>query len=259
MAFTNTWNAAFEAQPADVENVSLGASRIRSHKLAVRERLIIDHSWAGDADDGKHKQIIFVDPLPSDPANVVDEGMLYTKNVSAKVELFWKDEDGNVIQLTTIGKINTSTAIVGEIRMWSTGTAPSLWLDCDGAAVSRTTYTLLFAVIGTTFGVGDGSTTFNLPDFRGRVPVGVGTGDASDATAHALADKEGTETHTLVASEIPAHTHPLDDAPTSAGGSVRFGLRAGGSGNTTGLTGGGGSHNNLQPSLTIHYMIHAGV
>lgn len=105
MAFSYTWNATFESQPADTENVSLGAGRIRDHKKAVSERLVVDHSWAGDADDGKHKQLTFVDPLGADPADVTDEGVLYTKDVSAKAELFWKDEDGNVIQVTSVGKL----------------------------------------------------------------------------------------------------------------------------------------------------------
>ena len=65
------------------------------------------------------------------------------------------------------------SAITGEGKLWFTGTAPTGWLLCNGAAVSRTTYASLFAVIGTIYGSGDGSTTFNVPDFRGRVPAGV--------------------------------------------------------------------------------------
>ena len=64
-----------------------------------------------------------------------------------------------------------SGAITGEGKLWFTATAPTGWLLCDGSAVSRTTYADLFAVIGQTYGAGDG-TTFNLPDFRGRVPAG---------------------------------------------------------------------------------------
>lgn len=63
----------------------------------------------------------------------------------------------------------------GSIQIWGTSTAPTGFLLCDGSAVSRTTYAALFAVIGTTFGVGDGSTTFNLPNLKNRVPVGVDT------------------------------------------------------------------------------------
>lgn len=94
--------------------------------------------------------------------------------------------------------------------------APSGWLLCDGSAVSRTEYATLYAAIGDTWGAGDGSTTFNLPDLRGRAPIGAGTG--SGLTARTLGDSIGVETHahsgktgstTLNANQsgLPAHTH----------------------------------------------------
>ena len=66
--------------------------------------------------------------------------------------------------------------MVGVVSPYAGSSAPSGWLICDGSAVSRTTYASLFAITSTTFGVGDGSTTFNLPDLRSRIPVGAGTG-----------------------------------------------------------------------------------
>ena len=86
-------------------------------------------------------------------------------------------------------------------------TVPAGYLACDGSAVSRTTYADLFAVIGTTWGSGDGSTTFNLPDLRGRTAIGSGTGTASDATAHTAGDKSGAETHKLTEAQTPVHAH----------------------------------------------------
>jgi microcystin-dependent protein len=80
--------------------------------------------------------------------------------------------------------------------------APENYLFCDGSAVSRSTYATLFDVIGTTFGAGDGSTTFNLPDLSGRVPLGV-------SQAHALGTTGGSETVTLTESELPAHVHEV--------------------------------------------------
>jgi len=88
----------------------------------------------------------------------------------------------------------------GVINMWGTGTAPSGWLLCAGAAVNRTTYAALFAVIGTTFGVGDGSTTFNLPDYTNRMPYGTTVG----ATG-------GSATTTLITANLPSHTHSITD------------------------------------------------
>ena len=83
----------------------------------------------------------------------------------------------------------------GMIVMWGNLTAPSGWLKCDGAAVSRTTYKALFGVVGTSFGAGDASTTFNVPDFEGassttqRVPAGVITGGSmGTTTASALSN-----------------------------------------------------------------------
>lgn len=93
---------------------------------------------------------------------------------------------------------------VGEITMWGTTTAPTGWLICDGSAISRTTYAGLFALIGTTFGVGDGSTTFNLPNLKGRVPVGR---DSADTDWDVLGETRGSKTHTLTISEMPSHTH----------------------------------------------------
>lgn len=79
-------------------------------------------------------------------------------------------------------------------------TAPQGWMLCDGSAVSRTTYAALFAVIGTTYGEGDGETTFNIPDLSGRVVIG-------SSQSHALGTTGGSETVTLIADQLPAHTH----------------------------------------------------
>lgn len=127
MAFTRTWNAAYEAQPADTENISLGAGRIRDFKSDVQERGEVDHSWAGNADDGKHKQITILAPLGSDPANIANHGFLYTKNVSAKVELFWEDEDGNVVQITVAGDLNAGFP-AGTSMLFQQTLAPTGWV-----------------------------------------------------------------------------------------------------------------------------------
>lgn len=92
----------------------------------------------------------------------------------------------------------------GSITMWSTATAPTDWLLCDGSAVSRTTYATLFGVISTTYGTGDGSTTFNLPNLKGRIPVGL---DSTQTEFDALGETGGAKTHTLTTTEMPSHTH----------------------------------------------------
>jgi microcystin-dependent protein len=145
-------------------------------------------------------------------------------------------------------------------------TAPAGWLICDGTAVSRTTYAGLFGAIGTTYGTGDGTTTFNLPDLRGRAPVGkdnMGGSSANRITAawaDSLGGSGGEENHTLITAEIPPHNHPF------------YGVNGGGSSQTRGSyvtdsiatnfpsgiigdTGGGGAHNNLQPGIALNFII----
>lgn len=136
---------------------------------------------------------------------------------------------GTVISALPAGSVQmyaapvTQSTSVGVV----TTTAPSGWLLANGDAVSRTTYSTLFAAVGTTYGAGNGSTTFNLPDLRGRLPMGVGTGVGLNAsgtgvtsgtamTARALGAWFGEETHLLTTSELASHTH----ANTVSGGNT---------------------------------------
>ena len=153
---------------------------------------------------------------------------------------------------------------VGVITAFAGSTAPTGYLICDGSAVSRTTYAALFAIIGTTYGAGNGSTTFNIPDLTGRVPVGKNAG-----TFSALGAKAGEETHTMTVNEMPAHKHTTSvnsasDASTIGGyapntQSMYFGTdRAGTIRNwDTAMqsTGGGAAFNVLQPYTVINYII----
>ena len=159
-------------------------------------------------------------------------------------------------------------AWAGVIQMFAGSTPPAGWLLCDGSAVSRTDYATLFAAIGTTWGVGDGSTTFNLPDLRGRAPIGAGAG--SGLTARTLGGKLGSE-------YIQAHTHGFTQ-PTitskykndgTTGGSARRYVQDGTSSSTTLATASGGavgavsgattgSAGNMQPSAVVNFIIHTG-
>lgn len=148
----------------------------------------------------------------------------------------------------------------GAMMLWTTNTAPSNWLLCYGQAVNRTTYSDLFAVIGTTFGVGDGSTTFNLPDMRGRFPLGqddMGGSSANrvtSANADGIGLSDGAETHTLDTSELAAHTHSVRTKDT---GGTQQSLSANASSGmtTSGSTGGDAAHDNMSPYLTLNYII----
>lgn len=184
---------------------------------------------------------------------------------------------------------------VGSMQAFAGSSAPTGWLLCNGTTASRTTYSNLYSVIGTTYGVGDGSTTFGLPDMRGRVPMGAGTGNQLNAsgsgaitggtgmTARTAGAFGGEETHLLSSAEIPAHSHPVSDAGHNhgaiataggGGGATVAGWTVGGASganatnfaytgsSTTGLTvsnntGGGGRHAVVPPFVVLNYIIKA--
>jgi microcystin-dependent protein len=147
-------------------------------------------------------------------------------------------------------------------------TEPSGWLFARGQAVSRTTYADLFAALSTTYGAGDGSTTFNLPDLRGRVVAGQDdmggssanrlTGLSGGVDGDVLGATGGAETHTLTEAQLAAHTHSL---PFNAvGGGAVSGTRvttstANSNTTNTGSTGSGSAHNNVQPTIILNYII----
>ena len=175
----------------------------------------------------------------------------------------------------------------GFILSFGGGTAPSGWLECNGQAVSRSTYSDLFAIVGTIYGAGDGSTTFNVPDLQGRVIMGEGgnTVGRTPADLESVGDTGGSQTATLVVDNLPSHSHQTF-APGSAilglgpfsgrctagqsnrvqldrGGYSGRGCRSGGGSffsvasvtNNTGTAGAGTAHNNIQPSTVIMYLI----
>jgi microcystin-dependent protein len=155
----------------------------------------------------------------------------------------------------------------GVVLPYAGSAAPNGWLLCFGQAISRTTYANLFAAIGTSFGTGDGSTTFNVPDTRGRVLAGKdnmgGTAASRLTTAGSGVDgatlgaNGGAETHTLTTAQMPAHTHntgtTIGSRNTSAGGGETI-VYAGATYASTSV-GGGGAHNNTQPTIVFNHII----
>ncbi|MBD2060522.1 tail fiber protein [Oculatella sp. FACHB-28] len=169
---------------------------------------------------------------------------------------------------------------IGSIRSYAGEFTASNYLLCNGSEVSRTTYSALFAIIGTIYGAGDGINTFGLPNLVGRVPIGGGGSYGLGATG-------GSETHTLTTAEMPAHSHTgstntagvhshtynYRTSNTLGTGSSRGDFNNGtlngsstiandeaGAHNhtvTTTNTGGGQAHNNMQPYLAINFYIRA--
>jgi microcystin-dependent protein len=178
------------------------------------------------------------------------------------------DFDG--ANLTGIEGIPTATIVP-----WSSASVPSGFLECDGSAVSRTTYADLFGIVGTTYGVGDGSTTFNVPDLADNVPVGksnnkalASTGGANTVTATGNVGGS-TANATLSESQLASHSHSYDrpiggEAVGPAGGFSDGRVSPATSGNTGSGTGhahnmsatfSGDATSVLQPYLTVIYII----
>jgi len=181
----------------------------------------------------------------------------------------------NTAVATTAFVLN-NTVPTGALLMWSANSVPSGWLICDGTAVSRTTYATLFGVIGTTFGSGNGSTTFNLPNYQNRAPFGAGglyalgdNGGSKDAIVVSH-NHSATSTSTSTVTD-PGHNHQVGSANRDAVGSPEPTLVSGSGANTTvattgitvatststtvNSTGSSGTDANMPPYLAIHFII----
>ncbi len=133
----------------------------------------------------------------------------------------WDVTYDNSIPCFILSGVANSYTPIGAVMDFAGSSAPSLWLLCFGQAISRTTYAALFAVLGTTYGVGDGSTTFNLPDYRGRIGAGVDnmggsaasrigsvSTDSGTITGTTLGSTGGSSTHAQTSGELATHSHP---------------------------------------------------
>jgi microcystin-dependent protein len=193
--------------------------------------------------------------------------------------------DWKVANLTATAATVSGAAAVGSLTVGGASVTPPIgaimdyagasdpdatWLLCDGRPLSRTgTYAALFAVISTTYGAGDGSTSFNLPDFRGRVAVGpdnMGQGDAARLAANDTRGAAGgAETVTLTTAQIPSHQHDpgahylTDSGGTSGGPHWAYGTSSASGADIhivdSPAVGGGGSHTNMQPFLVAAKII----
>ena len=189
----------------------------------------------------------------------------------------------NTTQVATTAFVQQA-GLTGEIKMWPTAVAPTGYLLCNGQAVSRAAYAALFAIVGTTFGSGDGSTTFNLPNYTNRMPIGSGgayalaaTGGSKDAlvvshTHTGTTDSGGAHTHTIT---DPGHVHGSFGTYYSSGyspggnavalysgvtGSATTGISINSGGAhthtiTTNSTGSSGTDANLPPYLAMSFII----
>ena len=171
----------------------------------------------------------------------------------------------NLAQVTAaVSAVNS--VVTGTIQMWPTAAAPTGYLLCTGSAVSRTTYAALFAVLGTTFGAGDGSTTFNLPNYTNRMPYGTTVGSTGGSADAIVVSHTHTATSTVT---DPGHNHTVNlavvsSSPDTINGSGGFPRGSSTTGtSTTGITvattnastGVSGTNANLPPYLGINFII----
>ena len=179
-----------------------------------------------------------------------------------------KIADSNVTLAKLVAAVQQSLTPTASVVPFAGVTAPTGWLFCDGSAVSRSTYSALWTAVGTTaspYGLGDGSTTFNLPDLRGRTIAGkdisVLGSFANRLTAAVnsqnLGANGGAQTHIITVPEMPPHNHTI--TPTVIVGSGT-GLKSDATGEimgtaTTSTIGGGTAHNNVQPTIVLNYII----
>ncbi len=164
-----------------------------------------------------------------------------------------------------------SDYFVGEIRLFGGAYAPEDWHICDGTTLKISDYQLLYAVIGVTYG-GDGTTTFKLPDLRGRLPMGQGTGPG--LTTRVVGNMVGSETVALTSANLPSHTHvpygTSDNATTATANgqllaTTTFGFYADGqpptgiikpfAASAVSTTGQGAAHPNIMPCVGMNYII----
>jgi microcystin-dependent protein len=267
-----------------------------AYDLNTLLQLIDDHDHTSDK--GKKVPISAVDINQNvDLANqtILNTKALNLQNLSAALSgalnanklqvingnIWFTNAGGVPVQITNGNSIVSSVVIPssplmpsGTVLDFAGATAPVGFLLCNGAAVSRSTYSDLFASIGTVWGVGDGSTTFNLPNFNGRTTIGSGTyTDPVDSTVtRSIAQTLGASSHILTVPQIPSHNHsqnphehyisqglinennggPYDDPGFIFTG---FGVATTQATATNNPTGGGLSHNNMQPSVVVLKMI----
>ncbi len=220
-------------------------------------------------------------------ARVIAAGAVGSSELATNAVATAKVQDGAITNAKLDASLQGLQFQTGMGMPWFAGAddVPDGWLPCDGSAVSRTTYAALFALLGTVYGSGNGTTTFNLPDLRGRTMVApdgsAGRLDANDA----LGNSGGTQKHTLTTSEMPSHAHTMDAAGAhthigdngqnilfGSGVPQSYGIGAPDGGHpaqiasgatdsqgshthTINSNGSGTAHNNMQPYLVVNMII----
>lgn len=212
---------------------------------------------------------VFDPPLTEAGINATWAGWIAGALQPLALDDFWNDGDGVQRVEALIAYLASGEPVMsggdfptGGMIEWPADSLPAGgWLWCDGSAVSRATYADLFAAIGETFGAGDGSTTFNLPDRRGRFGLGkddmggIEAHNVTDPAADVLGGTSGAETHQLTLSQMAEHRHGnTTSTKRVASGSYEY-APADSDGRSTAYAGSNQPHNNVPPFVTMNYVI----
>lgn len=194
----------------------------------------------------------FCDAIPSANADFCTRFTKLLNIPSLLCDLFtWMFNSDGTVSEEFQAEVALFSVPTGTIMYSLTQNMGNGWLLCDGREVSRTTYAALYAEIGTRYGDGDASTTFNLPDGRGRSPIGAGAGTgltSRDINSVSV----GEEDHVLTVDEIPSHSHQWDGPESRTeerGDGANMVWRRTDTTATTGETGGDQGHNTIHPCL----------
>jgi microcystin-dependent protein len=255
---------AINATHTEMNSVADGDTAATATTLVDADRVVVN-------DDGTMKQVAMTDVQTYIDANMTLRDDVVTAASVADDAI----NTANIVDgAVTAAKLAVGAAFVaGMVMPYAGSAAPSGWLLAYGQDVSRTTYSGLFSAIGTTYGSGDGSTTFTLPDLRGRTVAGQDnmggtsadrlTNQSGGLDGDTLGATGGSETHTLTEAELAAHSHSLGtNGRVQVGndnGTAYSGKWVSGSGSTitysTEDTGSDTAHNNVQPTIILNYII----
>ena len=254
---------AVNATHTELNTVADGGTAATATTLVNADRMVMN-------DDGTMVQVALSDLITYLASNLSVTSSMITNGTITNDDIANGTITGSKL---AAGSLFSS----GMIVPFAGSTAPSGWLMCFGQDVSRTIEASLFTAIGSTYGAGDGSTTFNVPDLRGRVIAGQDDmggvsanrllGVTGSVDGDSLGSTGGNETHTLTTAEMPSHNHSgtVDlrtnwEAGTSSlspvgTGSARYDGSASQPTLSISNTGGGSAHPNVQPTIILNYLI----
>ena len=204
--------------------------------------------------------------IPSSKKLKVKDAGITSTQLAADSVITAKIQDGAVTAVKLDAGAVSVLMPTGSIISFAGSSAPTGYLLCDGAAINRQANgsdTPLFTLLGITYGAGDGSSTYNIPDLRGRVIAGKDNmgGSSANTLTNAQADQLGgilgTETHTLTIAEMPSHEHTVEFQAGNAGPGYP-GFDGSGDARNSGNSGSKGldqAHNNVQPTIVLNYII----